>query len=93
SDVSLVEGVIPGRVAAIGIEDELLSTQKVAVVAESKSTDSNERKLLRRLIVERVHSLYDITPASVRIVEPGWIVKTTSGKISREGNKQKLLRS
>ncbi len=91
SDVSLIEGVVPGRVAAFGVDDEALSTQKVAVVAESRLTDSTERKLLRRMIVERVHSLYDITPASVRVVEPGWIVKTTSGKISREGNKAKHL--
>jgi len=50
-----------------------------------------------RLAVERDHRqctvrALDLVLGEVRFVEPGWIIKTSSGKLARAANREKYLR-
>lgn len=91
TEVSTIEGVSPGRVVAFGVYDERMATQQLVIIAESKLGDSKQLQSLHDMIGDKVMALYDLAPYAVKIVEPGWVLKTTSGKVSREGNQKKYL--
>lgn len=39
-------------------------------------------------VTNRIYSIFEIKPRKVHIAEPGSLIKTTSGKISREKNRE-----
>jgi len=85
-----VPGVKAGRAVAIGLFVPEAGTQDLLLIAES--TEPADRHLaLGRAIKAAVVQLLGLAPRAVRIVEPGWLVKTTSGKISRAENLRKHL--
>lgn len=88
--VNTVAGVIPGRSVALGVPDPKLGTCEIVVVAETERMDDPD---LRRHIRQTIQDRTGITVRRVILTERGWLVKTTSGKVSREGNMQKYLRS
>jgi acyl-CoA synthetase (AMP-forming)/AMP-acid ligase II len=79
--VSSVEGIRTGCVAAVGIYVSALETEEVWVVAETKLEAAAHRELSHR--VRDALKLRGITVDQVRLVEPGTLPKTTSGKIQR----------
>lgn len=85
-----VAGVIPGRVVALGVEDESLGTEQIAVVAETGYTAKNDLKALRQAIVEAGMAI-DVTIAYVCLVPPRWLIKSSAGKPSRSANKRRVL--
>ena len=87
--VSGVPGVKPGRTVAFGIFNPELGTEQVVVVAEEDGTAPGPA--LRRAIRSALESTVAVIPAQIVLVQPGWLVKSTSGKISRSGNKEKYL--
>lgn len=88
--VSRIAGVKPGRAVAVGQTDAAVGSQALVVIAEG--TDPATGPAARREIMQAVFALIGVKPGDVRIVEPDWIVKTTSGKISREQNALKYAR-
>jgi len=90
--VGAVAGVRPGRVVAFGVFDERFASETLVVVAE-RSGDAGDRADgdLAREIREAVYDRTNIEVSRCLVVEPGWLVKTTSGKVSRDGNKTKYL--
>lgn len=82
--------VVSGRVAAIGVPDETLGTQKLVVIAESKSDDPEIHreivKFVRREIAQRLNVRCD----EVYIAPHKWLYKTSSGKIARLPNLKRL---
>ena len=82
--------VVSGRVAAIGVEDPELGTQRLVVIAESKSEDAKVHreivKFVRREIAQRLNVRCD----EVYIAPHKWLYKTSSGKIARIPNLQRL---
>jgi fatty-acyl-CoA synthase len=90
--VSTVPPLKPGRAVAFSVDDDLAGTQAAVVVVEGDGlTDADERNV-KRQIREALLSQCDLTIREVTIVPPGWIVKTTSGKISRTENRAKYLK-
>jgi acyl-CoA synthetase (AMP-forming)/AMP-acid ligase II len=85
-----VENVIPGRVIAFGEEDELLGTEQVSVVAETKHDNEIQLKKLRMDIIEAGMSL-NVNINGVYLVPPRWLIKSSSGKPSRRTNKQRIM--
>jgi len=85
-----VENVIPGRVIAFGEEDELLGTEQVSVVAETKHDNEIQLKKLRMDIIEAGMSL-NVNINRVYLVPPRWLIKSSSGKPSRRTNKQRIM--
>ncbi|MBV8030797.1 MAG: AMP-binding protein, partial [Betaproteobacteria bacterium] len=89
--VSEVEGVIPGRCAVFGVEDAALGTQVLVVLAETRLRDAAARRALQAAIARELASRCDIAPADVVLVEPMWLLKSTSGKSSRAQNRARYL--
>jgi acyl-CoA synthetase (AMP-forming)/AMP-acid ligase II len=88
--VSEVEGVIPGRVVAFGIDDAATGTERVCVVAETAVRDVEARKLVHRAVIEAGMRV-DVTIGELHLVEPRWLVKSSAGKLSRVANKGRIL--
>lgn len=88
--VNEVKGVIPGRAVAFGVDDPDAGTEKVCVVAETDETDAGRLKSIRRAIGEAGIRI-NATIAGVYLVPPRWLVKSSSGKLSRKLNRQRVL--
>ena len=87
-------GFVPGRCAAFGVFDPDLGSENVVMVCElenSEATDDQKKDLellLRKSIVQQS----EIALSDVRFVQKRWLIKTSSGKISRASNREKYLR-
>jgi fatty-acyl-CoA synthase len=91
-----IEGVHPGRAVAFGIFDEQAGTEEVVIVAETDDEDGFlEREKADRIaeeIRQRVNRGSDVALRYVKIVGRNWLLKTSSGKIARQANRDKYLR-
>lgn len=96
-----VQGVHPGRVCAIGVPNEVAGTEDVVIIAEidvvqvksgsSNDEFSSEIDRISDQIRTRVTRGSDITLRYVKLVERGWLIKTSSGKIARNANRERYL--
>lgn len=96
-----VQGVHPGRVCAFGVPNESTGTEEVVIIAEiegfpAKREGGEEIALadiehISNEIRARVTRGSDITLRYVRLVERGWLLKTSSGKIARSANRERYL--
>jgi acyl-CoA synthetase (AMP-forming)/AMP-acid ligase II len=82
--------VVAGRVAAIGVEDQELGTQKLVVIAESKSEDPEVHKDIKRFIRRELASRLNLNCDRIVIAPHKWLYKTSSGKIARIPNLRRL---
>jgi len=78
--------VKPGRCVAVGPFSERLGSQALVVIAETIDENEDNRKTLRSNIRELIYTIFGVVAYDVRVTSPGWLIKTTSGKISREAN-------
>jgi len=85
-----VPGVHPGRVVAFGLFDERLGTEQVAMVVELEPDAVADADRVRRAVRDRVAAATDCVVRLVHTVGPGWIIKTSSGKIARHANRVKF---
>ena len=85
---SSVPGVAPGRALAIGVEPGDAGEQ-VLILAETLA-DAPDAITLARAIKARVFDALELMPQKVELVPRGWLVKTTSGKLSRSENLRRL---
>jgi acyl-CoA synthetase (AMP-forming)/AMP-acid ligase II len=85
-----VQGIKGGRAVAIGVYDEKMGSEQLVVIAESNETSRPEHAIIgeinRAVLLET-----GVSCAAVHIVSPGWLIKTTSGKVSRYDNHKKYL--
>ncbi|MCL5275311.1 MAG: AMP-binding protein, partial [Chloroflexi bacterium] len=84
-------GVHPGRVVAFGVVNPDAGTEDVVMVAEVDATDPDERQRIGDAIRQHVTRSSDVALRQVRIVEPRWLLKTSSGKTARAANRDKYL--
>lgn len=86
-----VEGLKPGRSVAFGVSDEVSGSEALVVMCEyaEKGGRVDDIKKNIRTIIE---SSLGVVPKKVEIVDLGWLIKTSSGKIDRKKNKQKFMR-
>jgi fatty-acyl-CoA synthase len=89
--VQEVPDVKRGRVVAIAVENEDVGSDEVVILAETEVTDAGRLKAMKRAVKEALIAGLDLYVREVCLVAPGWIVKTTSGKISRKENRAKYL--
>lgn len=89
--VNSVTGVHPGRAVAFGVADEREGTELIAVVAEVDASDAGVRKQITQAIRQQVSRQSDITLNFVTLVDKGWLIKTSSGKIARGKNREKWI--
>ncbi len=86
-----VPGVHAGRSVAFGIFDEEQGTEDVVIIAEVDSEDPNEQQKVADAIRLHVTKNSAIALRYVKVVDPKWILKTSSGKTARSANKEKFL--
>ena len=91
--VNQVAGVKPGRCVALAVFDDESASERIEIVVEQDPDRVVASNLIASAVKQAVASHYPVAVARVHVVEPGWLVKTTSGKISRHDNLDKLLRT
>jgi len=89
--VAAVPGVKAGRGVALGLYDEAVGSEALVVVAERAETVAGPDIDVRRAISAAVFATIGVKPVDIRLVEPDWLVKTTSGKVSRSENLRKYV--
>jgi fatty-acyl-CoA synthase len=73
----------------------MLGSQEVVLIAEWQEAPlaKDQQLALRRAVKRAVVEQMGLELRDVQIVEPGWLAKTTSGKISRTLNRERYLRT
>ena len=86
-----VAGVKPGRAVAFGVYNEQAGSENVVVCAETDETDPDRQAAIAQAVKAAVLSSLDLALGAVVMVPPRWLIKTSSGKISRAQNRDKYL--
>jgi acyl-CoA synthetase (AMP-forming)/AMP-acid ligase II len=81
-----VPGVKPGRTVAFSLFDAATASEAAVLRVETELTDAAAREDLQKAVREAVFDRLELALRTVEILDPGQIVKTTSGKISRKEN-------
>ena len=89
---SEVPGVYPGRLVAFGIFNPDLGTEDVGIMAESDRSAPDARHEIAIQIRDHVTQNSDVAVRYVEVVDRNWLIKTSSGKIARNANRDKFLR-
>jgi len=84
-----IKGITPGRIACIGIQDNELGTCRTFIIAETN--DLSLADVISKEISLTVKNLYEVSP-TVFIENPSFLIKTSSGKISRFRSGEKLIK-
>jgi hypothetical protein len=61
-------------------------------VAERDPAAALTEEAIRAGVIAQVSDAFLVKPHDVRLIDGRWLVKTTSGKVSRARNKAKYLR-
>ena len=83
-----IAGIRTGRVAVFGSEDKYSKTERLVVIAETRSRDKNELEKLRIDINALATDLIGSPPDEVVLAPPGTVLKTSSGKIRRAASRE-----
>jgi len=89
-----VEGLQPGRMAALGIYDEDDGTEQLVLLAEygpKHVPTPAEMRRVQRDIKRRVDDLLGVRVQEVHLLPPRSLLKSSSGKISRQRCRQLYL--
>jgi len=89
--INQVPGVHSGRVVVFGLFNEALGTEEVAAVAEIDSSTAKGDMQLALAVREAVATGSEVALGPLKLVDERWLVKTSSGKIARGANREKLL--
>ena len=81
-------GIRTGRVAVFGSMDTRTQTERLIVLAETRSKDAAERENMRTGINTLATDLVGAPPDEVILAPPGTILKTSSGKIRRAASRE-----
>ncbi len=81
--VSEVEGVRKGCVAVFGSPDPASGTERLVVLAETRTESGEARERLREALAERVLGVLGEPADAVVLAPPHTVLKTSSGKIRR----------
>ena len=83
-----VRGIRRGCVVAFGLPHPETGTERLVVVAETRTRDEGARDRLVRDVTEAVAAAVEAPPDVVVLVPPGAVPKTSSGKVRRAETRQ-----
>jgi fatty-acyl-CoA synthase len=86
-----IEGVVPGRVVAVGLPDSRMGTETLAVLVETRERDVATRERLRQEVHAAVAERTEVVPHVVRVLDHRSLLKSSSGKPARGANREKFL--
>lgn len=92
--VNALPDIKAGRNVALGIYNDQIGSNEIYLVQERSQDQSVNDKLDKeviKIIRQTVQDNMGLLLRDVILVEPSWLHKSSSGKISRELNKNKLL--
>jgi acyl-CoA synthetase (AMP-forming)/AMP-acid ligase II len=81
-----IAGVKAGRVVALPHSDTKAGSDVLVIMAERDNNSSTSDESIINSIITRLQSELDIVPRDIKLVDPGTLVKTSSGKMSRKEN-------
>lgn len=87
-----VPGVHAGRSVAFGLFNPEAGTEDVVLIAEVDYEDAVKQQQIADKLREHVTRNSAIALRYVKVVDPKWILKTSSGKTARTANKEKFLK-
>jgi acyl-CoA synthetase (AMP-forming)/AMP-acid ligase II len=82
--------VVAGRVAAIGVDDQELGTQRLIVIVESRSTEPKVLRDIAQHVRNQIPLRLGVTVDQIYHAPYRWLIKTSSGKIARIPNYERL---
>jgi acyl-CoA synthetase (AMP-forming)/AMP-acid ligase II len=87
-------GLVPGRSVAFGLFDQSLGSENVVMICELENsvTADEEKKAVEMDLRRRIVQRSEVALADVRLVGKRWLIKTSSGKISRSANREKYIK-
>jgi acyl-CoA synthetase (AMP-forming)/AMP-acid ligase II len=83
-------GVIPGRVVVFGEYDEAFGSEYVCVIAETEFTEIKDKRHLKVQIIKTGMEI-NVNIRRVFLVPHKWLIKSSSGKLSRKENKIRIF--
>jgi 1-acyl-sn-glycerol-3-phosphate acyltransferase len=83
-----IEGIRKGCVAVFGVNEEASGTEKLVVLAESRSQDPELLTALRERVVNLAVDILGLPPDEVILAPPRTVLKTSSGKIRRAASRE-----
>ena len=87
-----IDGIYPGKAVAFGLYNQRLGTEGAAMVCEASRQLSDDEKLgIIKELRRRVASQMDVALADVRLVDKGWVIRSSSGKLARAANRERYL--
>lgn len=86
-----VPGVHQGRAVAFGVYDPLQGTENVVMVAEVDDDSPENKKVITEQIRQLVAKNTAVILQAIHLVPLRWLLKTSSGKIARNANREKYL--
>jgi acyl-CoA synthetase (AMP-forming)/AMP-acid ligase II len=89
--VNQVPGVRAGCVVAFGVIDEARGTEELAAVIETRES-GEAAAALERAVRQKVLTSTGLALRHVRLVPPGGVEKTTSGKLARRATRERYAR-
>ena len=87
--VGNIPGIRKGCVAVFASMDQVKQTEKLVVLAETRSKDPEVHQRLSNEINELSIDLTGVPPDEVVLAPPGNVLKTSSGKIRRSASKER----
>ena len=86
-----VAGIKPGRALALAVENPLSGSRDLVLIAERDGDDPRDDAAVRGEMMSVAESIFAVVAKDVVLQAPGWLVKTTSGKIGRSANLARYL--
>jgi len=87
--VSDVDGVTSGRVTAFSEFDPDRETERITILFESEVEGEDEQREILIDVRQRILAVLQIANFGVHQVPPGWLLKSSAGKIARKANQAK----
>lgn len=89
--INQLPGVHAGRNVAFGYRHTTTGSEEMVIVLERNQVVDDDNALIVR-VKQAILNHTGTLPYDVLVVDPGWLVKTTSGKIERGSNENKYRR-
>ena len=86
-----IPGIRKGCVAAFGVHDPSVGTERLVVVAETRAREPAEREHLRAAVMDGVVAALGVPADVVVIADPHAVLKTSSGKVRRSATRAAYL--
>jgi fatty-acyl-CoA synthase len=73
------------------VYSEAAGTEEVVMLVEADTDEPSKRQLIADQIRSSVNQGSDIALRYIEVLDRGWLLKTSSGKIARSVNRDKYL--